>query len=755
MAKLPKTAPPHILRVAIAVPLYRLFDYLAPAGLDLASVSPGVRLLVPFGKAKKIAYLIELCQHSEVEPGKLKPVAQILDKSPLLSVSDLRLLLWASEYYHYPAGEVINAAFPAVLRKGNPAVLHSTQRYYALTESGLRATDENFGRSPKQRHLLRFFQEHYPGKLTEAELAQWGANWRIFVNALKAKAFIEQTIHDPSEPCVYDRKNLQVPPPSVESSATFQLNKEQETAIAEIAASLGKFAVFLLEGITGSGKTEVYMQAIVSVLERGQQVLMLVPEINLTPQLEARFRQRFPVTMTLYHSNLTGKQRLEAWLSMQTGQSSILLGTRSALFTPMRNLGLILLDEEHDTSFKQQEGFRFSARDVAIMRAKLLNIPVLLGSATPSLESLHNANQKRFRQLLLTKRAGFAVEPSVLIMDIRNKKLYGGLSEALVTEIRKVLGKGEQVLLFLNRRGFAPTLICHHCGWVARCLHCDANLVIHNRIKKLRCHHCEREQGMISICPACNNGGLIPLGLGTERIEQDLMTLFPDKKLVRLDRDTTQRKGMLEQYLNEINSGQADIIIGTQMLAKGHHFGNVTLVALLDVDSALFSIDYRAAERLAQMIVQVSGRAGREYKKGRVVLQTRQPDHPLLTLLIRNGYRRYAEAALQERKEAALPPFTYHALLRAQADTPGKPLKFLQAASVLIKTGNHTGIGVLGPSPAPMEKRAGLYRYQLLLQSRQRNVLQQRLTELIKHIETLDGVKKVKWSLDVDPADLY
>lgn len=755
MAKLPKTASPYILRVALPVPLYRLFDYLAPADLDLAGVSPGARLLVPFGNTKKVAYLIEICKQSELEHSKLKTVEQVLDKSALISVQDLRLLLWASAYYHHPAGEVISAAFPAELRKGKPAVINSALRYYVLTDEGIRAAAENTGRSLKQRQLLRFFQEHYPDKLTEAELAQWSASWRTLLNALKAKGFIEQTVPESGESFLCNHKSLQPLSSSTEDKVKFHLNAEQETAISAIVDSLGKFAVYLLEGVTGSGKTEVYMQTIVSVLERGQQVLMLVPEINLTPQLEARFRQRFPVAMTLFHSNLTGKQRLESWLNMQTGNSSILLGTRSALFTPMRNLGLIILDEEHDTSFKQQEGFRFSARDVAIMRAKLLNIPVVLGSATPSLESLHNANQKRFRHLRLTKRAGFAVEPSVLLLDIRNKKLHGGLSEALVTEIKQVLANGEQVLLFLNRRGFAPTLICHHCGWVARCLHCDANLVIHNRAKKLRCHHCEREQAMIAMCPACKTGSLMPLGLGTERIEQDLTELFPDKNLIRLDRDTTKRKGKLEQYLSDINSGQADIVIGTQMLAKGHHFANVTLVALVDVDSALFSIDYRAAERLAQMIVQVSGRAGREHKKGKVVLQTRQPGHPLLTVLIRDGYRRYAEAALQERKAAALPPFTYQALLRAQADTPGKPLKFLQSACDLMTADNNDGFSVLGPSPAPMEKRSGFFRYQLLFQSGKRQALQHRLTELIKHIETLDSVRKVKWSLDVDPADLY
>jgi primosomal protein N' (replication factor Y) len=529
-------------------------------------------------------------------------------------------------------------------------------------------------------------------------------------------------------------------------------NPAQQTAIDTVCANLGKFGVFLLEGVTGSGKTEVYLQIIHTVLQHGQQVLVLVPEISLTPQLEARFKHRFAVNIAVSHSKLTDNQRQAAWLQAQQGTCAILLGTRSALFTPFVNLGLIVLDEEHDASFKQHEGLRFSARDTAIVRGKLLNIPVLLGSATPSLESLHNVAKQRYQLLHLPERAGSSVEPVLQLLDIRNKKMREGLSEALLVEIRKTLAKNEQVLLFLNRRGFAPTLICHGCGWVARCQHCAANLVIHVDEALLRCHHCSTEYRLNEHCPDCQTGELTPLGLGTERVEKVLTKVFPDKSILRLDRDSTRRKGVLEDYLEQINQGKVDIILGTQMLAKGHHFPNVTLVAILNVDSGLFSIDFHASEKLAQMIVQVSGRAGRAEKTGTVIMQTRQPEHPLLTALIKHGYKSFANSTLAERQAAQLPPFSYQALLNVQARDESLPQTFLQAVIDLATPNINNTVQLLGPVPAPMAKRASFYRYQLLMQSLQRGDLQALLDKLIPELAKLKF--KVRWSLDVDPVDL-
>jgi primosomal protein N' (replication factor Y) (superfamily II helicase) len=389
------------------------------------------------------------------------------------------------------------------------------------------------------------------------------------------------------------------------------------------------------------------------------------------------------------------------------------------------------------------------------VRGKLLNILVLLGSATPSLESLYNAQTGRYRLLQLPNRAGNASAPWVRLLDIRNKTLHEGLSEALLAEIRQTLDKNEQVLLFLNRRGFAPTLICHDCGWVARCAYCDANLVIHFREQKLRCHHCAGEQTLVKSCPSCTGNTLTPLGLGTERVENVLPELFPGKTIIRLDRDTTQRKGALENYLQQINEGRADIILGTQMLAKGHHFPNVTLVAILDTDSGLYSIDFHATEKLAQMIVQVIGRAGRADKSGTVILQTRHPEHPLLVTLIREGYNGFVRQALDERKAAALPPFSHQALLRVQSNDPFKPKLFLDEVKKLAAMMQCGETQLLGPVAAPMAKRAGMYRYQLLLQDTNRQALQQLLDSLTPAIDSIKKEKNLRWSLDVDPMDLY
>ncbi|MGZ5029656.1 MAG: primosomal protein N' [Methylobacter sp.] len=732
-----------IFRVAIAVPVYRLFDYLAPEQIEPANIKPGIRLEVPFGKAKKIAFLIECVQHSYIDIGKLKRVERILDEEPLLSTKDLTLLHWAGSYYHHPLGEVFSAAFPVTLRQGKSVIIQAEKRY-VLTELGKAADSEQLQRAPKQKSVLEKFQAHQDS-LSEAELSAWNENWRTSV-----KQLIDRQLLQLATPEVGRKSNE-----SIIRNNALQCNPQQQAAITAVCDSLGQFGVFLLEGVTGSGKTEVYMQIIRTVLERGQQVLVLLPEITLTPQLEERFRQRFNVSIAISHSKLTDRQRACAWLSMQQGKCSILLGTRSALFTPLKNPGLIVLDEEHDASFKQQEGFRFSARDVAVVRGKLLNIPVLLGSATPALESLHNVNNKRYRLLHLPERAGNAVAPVLQLLDIRNKRMQEGLSEALIAEMRKTLAKNEQVLLFLNRRGFAPTLICHGCGWVARCRRCDANLVIHYDEGILRCHHCGQERRLIKQCPACETGELTPLGLGTERVEKVLAELFADKVIVRLDRDSTQRKGSLENYLQQINQGTVDIILGTQMLAKGHHFPNVTLVAILDVDSGLFSIDFHAPEKLAQMIMQVSGRAGRAEKTGRVIMQTRQPEHPLLTTLIRDGYSSFAKTALAERKEASLPPFSYQALLRVQALDAEMPKLFLHAVVELAEEHSKGHTHVLGPVAAPMARRAGLYRYQLLFQSSKRSELHALLNLLMPKIEKLKQAKKVRWSLDVDPVDLF
>ncbi|MCK4841466.1 MAG: primosomal protein N' [Methylococcales bacterium] len=728
-----------IIKVAIAIPIDKLFDYLAPQNINHIAI--GTRVIVPFGKSKKVGFVVDKSKNSDIKIDRLKQVIEVLDDAPLINKKDFQLLQWASRYYHYPLGEVFSAAFPVSLRKGKKAILPQ-QTVYRLSAKGECLNAEQLKRTPKQQQIFQLIQS--AKYLSSSILSQTETNWRPAIKTLLAKDLIlaELQAKVPGNPVADTEKPLQA-------------NDQQSHAINQLIEKLGQFSVSLLEGITGSGKTEVYMQVIQKVLDLGQQVIVLLPEITLTPQLENRFKQRFSVVISISHSKLTETQRHCAWLEMQQGQSAILLGTRSALFTPLKNPGLIILDEEHDSSFKQQEGFRFSARDVAIVRGKLLNIPVILGTATPSLESLHNAEKKRYQLLHLSERAGSATKPEFLLFDIRNKKLQDGLSEPLINHIKKTLAKKQQVLLFLNRRGFAPVQICHNCAWVARCHRCDTSLVIHANDGVLRCHHCGYQQHLSTHCPACKTGELRPIGLGTERVERRLIELFPQHSVARLDRDSTQGKGSLENHLDRITQGKIDIILGTQMLAKGHHFPNVTLVAILDVDSGLFSIDFHAIEKLAQLIIQVAGRAGRAEKPGKVILQTRQPEHPLLTILLKQGYNSFAKKALIERQQADLPPFSSQALLRSYAKNPSDPLIFLQKVSQLIQQYNHLNTQVLGPVSAPMAKRVGNFHFQLLLQNSQRKNLQSLLDQIIPLLYSLKESKKVRWSVDVDPVDLY
>lgn len=531
------------------------------------------------------------------------------------------------------------------------------------------------------------------------------------------------------------------------------LNPAQQQAIAAISAISG-FKTFLLNGVTGSGKTEVYLQAIETVLAAGKQALVLVPEIGLTPQTIQRFEQRFAAPIVLLHSNMTEKARAKSWLMARTGQAAIVIGTRSAIFTPLQNPGIIILDEEHDLSFKQQSGFRYSAKDLAILRGQIENIPVILGSATPSLESLHNVTRQHFHSLSLPERAGVAVIPHFQIVDVRNQYLEAGLSPALLAAMRLHLQRNEQVLLFLNRRGFAPTLLCHACAWLAKCHRCDARLTLHHNPQRLFCHHCGSYQKIIQHCKQCNSTELVALGLGTERLETALLQHFPETSIVRIDRDSTRRKGSMQKMLQDIHEGKNKILIGTQMLTKGHHFPDVTLVGIIDVDSYLFSADFRGSERMGQLIIQVAGRAGRAEKPGTVIIQTHYPQHPLLQKLLQQGYTDFANNLLIERDAAQLPPYHYLALLRAEAVTASAPQDFLAAAKELLKP-HATVLQILGPMPAAMERKAGKYRAQLWIQAKKRPDLQNSLKLLLPALEKLKLARKVRWSVDVDPLEIF
>ncbi len=705
-----------VLRVAVPVPLPRWFDYLAPRVCPHPP-QPGMRVKVPFGRSEAVGLIMELANQSALGEGRLKHALSLLDEQPLLDESLLGLLRWASAYYHHPIGEVVAAALPGHLRAGRAA---------SLADPG----------DAQGRAIAK-------GSAPAKGSASVAGGTTPGMEEVESRR--EQRSRMPGATAL-DQGLLAAAPPA--------LNAAQQQAVTEVAEAQG-FQVLLLQGVTGSGKTEVYLRLIERVVARGAQVLVLAPEIGLTPQLLARFQQRFAVPIAVLHSALGERERTQNWLAARAGRAPIVLGTRSAVFTPLARPGLIIIDEEHDASFKQQDGFRYHARDVAILRAQRAGIPVLLGSATPAFESLYNVRQGRYRALSLPERAGGAAHPEMRLLDVRHQVLQGGMSAPLLDAVGEHLARGEQVLLFLNRRGFAPLLMCHACGWSAQCERCDARMVLYlDQARALHCQHCGAQRARPEQCAACQSAELRVLGYGTERVEQTLREHFPEAEVLRIDRDSTRRKGALNDLLARAQQGGAQILIGTQMLAKGHHLPNVTLAGILNVDQGLFGADFRAAERMAQLIVQVAGRAGRAHKPGRVLIQTHHPTHPLLTALIRDGYAAFAEVALTERKHAHLPPYSSLALLRAEAVNRAAPLEFLRAAQAAAEPLAGAAIQILGPVSAPMERRAGRYRAQLLVQAARRNELQRLLDAWMPLLETIKTARKVRWSLDVDPVEI-
>ncbi len=532
------------------------------------------------------------------------------------------------------------------------------------------------------------------------------------------------------------------------------LSQHQHQAVQAISQAK-QFQTFLLNGVTGSGKTEVYFRSIENLLQCGKQILFLVPEISLTSQTVKRFQERFSAPVVLLHSEISDKKRLARWLHAKNGLAQIIIGTRSAIFTPLANPGMIILDEEHDLSFKQQNKLRYSARDLAIIRGQYENIPVILGSATPSLESLYNSSKGKYHYLSLPQRAGDAKPPRVGIINLRDKRLKGGLSAALIEKMQEHLSRSGQILLFLNRRGYAAVLMCHHCGWMSKCKRCDSRMTLHAQPALLYCHHCGASKRPPSQCEQCRIPDLITAGQGTERIEEVIVELFPNYGYVRIDRDSTQARGSIEKLLNKAHQQEVQILIGTQMLAKGHHFPRLTLVVIVDADSGLLSVDFRALERMAQLLVQVAGRAGRGEQAGEVIIQTHYPDHPQLNLLLKSGYLGFAQTALQERSLTALPPYTYLALLRAEAYRRETTFEFLEAAKIALKSVRALKkIEILGPAPAPMERCAGRFRGHLLLQAQNRTELQEALRLWTPSLSHCKMAQKVRWSLDIDPQEM-
>lgn len=728
-----------ILCIALPVPLRRTFDY-AAGDIQLDSLKPGMRILVPFGRQKRrVGVLLKIKSQTDINPEKIKKIVSAVDSEPVLSKSDLKLLQWTADYYQHPIGEVIFNALPATLRSDKSADRKGSYAW-SLTESGRTVDPATLKRAPRQLALLKMLASQSKS-MSSKEINSQFLHARTPLQALHEKGLVVR--EDISGSFTSRQK----------SRISIVLNEEQSAVLGRINQSLDCNQVFLLDGVTGCGKTEVYIEAMKSVIESGKQVLILSPEIGLTPQLIERIASRVDANIAVLHSGLSDTERFNAWLDARNGDADIIIGTRSAIWTSLRNPGLFIVDEEHDLSFKQQDGLKYSARDIAVIRANFSGSPVILGSATPSMESLHNVNLGKFQLLKLNKRAGNASEPLVSIVDLRNRAMRGAVSEVMLAAVKKELANQNQVLLFLNRRGYSPTIMCHHCAWLAHCPRCDMHMTYHKQRNTLICHHCDRNQTMPVDCPDCGASNFIEIGHGTERLLETISESFPEARILRIDRDSTRRKGSMETMLNAIKENKVDILIGTQMLAKGHHFPSLTMVGIIDADSGLCSSDFRASERMAQLFVQVSGRAGREKTAGKVLLQTHFPDHLLLNSLINDGYREFAKKLLLERKQTNLPPFSYLALLRTEGHQRESQRQFLyQAASLFRDSGAQ--IQIYGPIPAPIEKRAGKLRMQLLLMSDNRSALRRAMHSCCPAVEKLPDAKKVRWSLDIDPQDM-
>ena len=724
-----------IIKVALSAPVTHLFDYLSAGDTP---PRPGQRVRVPFGSSQRTGVVAAVAQSTTLPRTRLRRALEILDDQPLLNAELMGLLEWSASYYQHPPGEVIAAALPAVLRRGGQAVPEKDIRW-RITAGG-RDTDPIAlaSRAPVQAKVLRAVATA-PAGLTRSEMRKLTTGWQRIATALERKGWLIQQEGLPEE----SRATLEQPP---------QLNEAQAAALNDVQGQ--GFRAYLLEGVTGSGKTEVYLGLIQRQISAGRQVLVLVPEIGLTPQLVDRFRRRVDAPVVVMHSGLSDGQRLKAWLDSRHGHAKVVVGTRSAVFAPFTQLGMIIVDEEHDLSYKQQEGFRYSARDLAVVRARRADIPVVLGSATPSFESIANALAKRYVRLELPRRAGTARPPTFRLVDLRVQAMHDGLTEPLITAMQHHLDRNGQVLLFLNRRGYAPTLMCPGCGRVIECARCDARMVLHLKRSILACHHCGSERVAPDHCPDCDHL-LYPVGQGTERLEAALERLFPGQALIRIDRDTTRRRGEIERRLESIRSGESRILLGTQMLTKGHDFPGVTLVGIIDADHGLFGTDFRSSERLAQTVIQVAGRAGRGERAGEVYLQTLYPDHPLLKTLLQHGYGRFAIEALRERENTAWPPFTHLALLRAECTERGPLFEFLNQARGRAELHANSQVHMLGPANSPMERRSGRCRAQLLLQSTHRRELQVFLKNWRADLSNLPSRRKTRWSLDIDPVELF
>jgi primosomal protein N' (replication factor Y) len=732
-----------IAKVALDLPLDRYFDFLAPG---TSEEDVGRLVIVPFGRQRLAGVIVDVAATSDVPADKLKALIHVQRDLPKFSANDYALFRFCAGYYHAPFGQVALNALPPAMRVAKALSLRR-EKIVGITGTGLAALADPQAlpaRATAQRAMLELLKD---GPQAETALRTRHERAAATLRALLDKQWVA-------------RSHAQVPPPTSAPldamPAGPELNEDQQRAVGAVTAAAGTFSPFLLSGITGSGKTEVYLRLIADTLARGRQVLVLLPEINLTPQFLRQVAARFPsAQIAPQHSGLADVPRLRAYLSAQSGAADIVIGTRLAVFTPIPRLGLIVVDEEHDASLKQQEGVRYSARDVAVFRAQQAGCPIVLGSATPSLESIANAQRGRFAALLLPHRAvADAVLPKIDYLDLDRERAQDGLTDALIDALRRTIARGEQALVFINRRGFAPALVCTQCGEIPHCTRCSARLVFHQKARRMKCHHCGYETRVPQSCGGCGSAELVPAGQGTERIEAALRAALPDARIARVDRDTTRRRGSAERIFDAAAAGEIDLLVGTQMLAKGHDFPRLTLVGVINADGAMFSADFRAGERLAAQLMQVAGRAGRAALPGRVLIQTRLANHPLYAAVAAQDHAQFAAMAMAERKMAHLPPYTYLALLRAEAKSAADVDRFMaHAATVSREVPQEEGLQVWDPVPATLERKAGFERRQLMLQADSRAALQRFLTAWLPRVATHES-RAIKWIIDVDPLEL-
>jgi len=735
--------PGNLIDVLVPIPSVERFTYKLPEKYQKKRLERGIRVRVPLRNRTVIGVFWDYSDSSKTKRTKHKLIKGILDELPLLDNNLLELADWASRYYHHPLGEVITYFFPPSLRKGQEAKFKESI-FWKITNKGDFFDLSKLNRAYKQREGLELLREK--GDMSQKSLKAYGVS-SITLDNLYNKKLVQKRLVE--QPPLNSHKDEEI--------KEKKITLEQKKSVTAISESLGKNKTFLLNGVTGSGKTEVYLRCIKQLVNKGKQALVLIPEIGLAPQAERRFKEIFGDRVSSFHSAKNERERLDVWLGAQRGLYDVVIGTRSSVFIPMKNLGMIVVDEEHDTSFKQAERFKYSARDIALYRAKLNNIPCLLASATPSAESMLNALNHKYQLLSLKHRATGADLPTYVPIDLRGKDLKEGFSEGLLNEIKIELNKNNQVLIFLNRRGYAYSLICKSCGWISTCSRCDAHMTVHSNPPQLRCHHCENKKPLNKVCPSCSHNEFESYGIGTERVEKYLIKKFKNYPVFRIDSDSTRQKDSFKSYLKKIEKGDPLILVGTQMLAKGHHFPDVTLVGILDADSGLFSADFRGSERVAQLITQVSGRAGREKKPGKVILQTYCHEHPQMEELLKGDYESFIKNIIKERASTKSPPFSFQIKLHAESFNGLQSRDFLIACLDYLRNAQllPEETKTIGPLPSLMEKKSGVFRWELSFFSSSRKSLHNLADHLQSFLYLPKQNRKVRWSIDVDPISTF